>query len=135
MIRGYIVFICLSANMLILPITFDWLVIWLSYFMCAFHVTRSFILYQDFFLLQDLDLGVWPTLTNFNLCHIFWLVSDRAFIFRMCIPCNIKTFLFFFQQILMNVFNVHANMTECVLIRCLRLCANVGPLGWEKFAI
>ena len=28
---------------------------------------------------------------NFNIGHNFWTVSDRAFIFHMCIPCD-KTF-------------------------------------------
>ena len=28
---------------------------------------------------------------NFNIGHNFWMISDRAFIFHMCIPCD-KTF-------------------------------------------
>ena len=30
-------------------------------------------------------------LKNFNICHIFFIVRDRAFIFGMCIPYD-KTF-------------------------------------------
>jgi hypothetical protein len=33
-----------------------------------------------------------PLLKNFNIGHIFWMVSDRAFIFHMCVPYD-RTFL------------------------------------------
>jgi hypothetical protein len=33
-----------------------------------------------------------PLFKNFNIGYIFWMASDRAFIFHMCVPYD-KTFL------------------------------------------
>jgi hypothetical protein len=33
-----------------------------------------------------------PLFINFNIGHIFWMASDRAFLFHMCVPYD-KTFL------------------------------------------
>jgi hypothetical protein len=53
-------------------------------------------------LWQDLSIGTKvfdlvtlkfdPLFKNFNIDHIIWMVSDRAFIFHMCVPYD-KTFL------------------------------------------
>jgi hypothetical protein len=39
-----------------------------------------------------LTLKFYPLFKNFNIGHIFWMASDRAFIFHMCVPFD-KTFL------------------------------------------
>jgi hypothetical protein len=50
----------MSAKTLTLAISFEWQVIGLSYFTCAFLMTRPFYWYHNF-LPCDLDLEVWPT--------------------------------------------------------------------------
>jgi hypothetical protein len=67
----------------------------LIFYMSIFLVTRPFRRYQHFWPC-DLDLGVWPSFSlffflNFNLGHNFWMISSRALIFYMNIPCY-KTF-------------------------------------------
>jgi hypothetical protein len=44
------------------------------------------------FDLAALTLKFNPFSKNFNIGHIFWLVSDRAFVFHMHVPCD-KTFV------------------------------------------
>jgi hypothetical protein len=58
----------------------------LSYFICIFLMTRRFYWYHNFW---PPDFEVWPTV---NFGHIFWMVSDKTFIFHMCVPYD-KTFL------------------------------------------
>jgi hypothetical protein len=44
------------------------------------------------FDLVTLTLKFDPLFKNFNIGYIFWMASDRAFIFNMCVPYD-KTFL------------------------------------------
>jgi hypothetical protein len=77
------------SKSLTLAISFEWQVIGFSYFICVFLMTKPFYWYQHFWPC-DLDLEVWPTFQNIG--NIFWMASDRAFIFYMCVPYD-KTFL------------------------------------------
>jgi hypothetical protein len=64
-------------------------VIGLSYLICVFLMTGPFYWYHIFWPC-DFDLEVWPTFQNIG--HIFWIASDRAFIFPMCVSYD-RTFL------------------------------------------
>ena len=39
---------------------------------------------------NDLDWDLWPRYISkyFNLCHNFWTIRGRVFIFHTCIPCD-----------------------------------------------
>ena len=58
----------------------------LWYFTCVFYETRTLHGYQHFWPC-DLDLGVWPTFWMLNPANNIWIVSARAVIFHMNIPC------------------------------------------------
>ena len=75
---------------LTLLITFKQWLLELWYFTRVFLVIRAFCGY-NYVWPCDLDLGVWPIFKNFNLANNFWIVSARALIFHMSIPCD-KTF-------------------------------------------
>ena len=70
---------------LTLLITFEQQVLELWYFTWVFLVIRRW--YHNF-LTCDLDLRVWPIFKKFNLANNFWIVSARALIFYMNIPCD-----------------------------------------------
>ena len=68
----------------------------LIYFVCK--NTRFIEYYQYFFLPPRINrLGAYSfcpvclSAKNFNIGHNFWMVSDRTFMFHMCIP-SCKTF-------------------------------------------
>jgi hypothetical protein len=63
----------------------------LSYFICVFLMARPFYWYNLFDLVA-LTLKFYPLFKNFNIGHIFWMASDRAFIFHVCVLYD-KTFL------------------------------------------
>jgi hypothetical protein len=42
----------------------------------------------NIFDLLTLTLNFDLLFKNFNIGHIFWMVSDRAFMFHVCIPCE-----------------------------------------------
>jgi hypothetical protein len=67
-----------------LAISLEWQVIGISY-VCSLWQYLSF-------WPCDFHLEVWPTFQKFNIRHIFWMVSDRAFMIHMCVPYD-KTLL------------------------------------------
>jgi hypothetical protein len=57
------------------------------YRVCYFNISYVCSLWQDFsihwyhnILPCDFDLEVWPTFLKFNIGHVLWMVSDRAFV-------------------------------------------------------
>jgi hypothetical protein len=77
------------SKTLTLAISFEWQVIRLSYFIC---VSLWHDLSIDTKLFDLVTLKFDPLFKNFNIGHIFWMVSDRAFVFHMCVPYD-KYFL------------------------------------------
>jgi hypothetical protein len=72
---------------LTLAITFKWYVLGRRYFTWVFLVTRSFNGYQNFDIVT-LTLVFDLLVENFNLVYNIWMVSTRALIFRMSVPCD-----------------------------------------------
>jgi hypothetical protein len=76
------------SKTLTLAISFERKVIWLSYFTCSLwqHLSIGTNFFDFVTLMFD------PLFKNLNIGHIFWMASDMAFIFHMCVPYD-KTFL------------------------------------------
>jgi hypothetical protein len=79
-----------------LAISFEWQVIGLSYFiiMCV-RYDKTFWMAPNgtkVFDLVTLTLKFDTLFKNFNIGHIFWMVSDMASVFHMHVTCD-KTFI------------------------------------------
>jgi hypothetical protein len=72
--------VCLSAKTLTLAISFELQVIGISY-VCS--LWQDLSIDAKIFDLVTLTLMFVPLLQSFNIGHIFWMVSDMAFIFHI----------------------------------------------------
>ena len=81
----------LSITFELLEVGFKPLEVGLSYFTCKFLVARP--LYSHSY--QNFDLWPWPRpltyiFENCNICHSFWTINGRDFIFHKYIPCDLS---------------------------------------------